>query len=70
MYMCIGIHIFALVWFATSLVLISLYGKSFSKTCFQVGMELKKVQKQGRDKRTQEDYPTSAKIQSRCKVVF
>ena len=30
--------------------------KSFCKTCFQVGMELKKVQKQGRDEKTQEDY--------------
>ena len=34
-------------------------------------MELKKkVQKQGRDERTQEDYPTPAKIQRRCRVVF
>ena len=33
-------------------------------------MELKKVQKQGRDERTQEYYPTSAKIHSRCRVVF
>ena len=33
-------------------------------------MELKKVQKQGRDERTQEDYPTSAKIHSRGRVVF
>ena len=29
-----------------------------------------KVQKQGRNERMQEDYPTSAKIQSRCRVVF
>ena len=33
-------------------------------------MELKKVQKQGRDERTQEDYPTPAKIRSRCRGVF
>ena len=33
-------------------------------------MELKKGQKQGRDERTQEDYGTSAKIYSRCPVVF
>ena len=33
-------------------------------------MELKKGQKQGRDERTQEDYWTSAKIHSRCPVVF
>ena len=33
-------------------------------------MERKKVQKQGRDERTQEDYPTSAKIHSKCRVVF
>ena len=33
-------------------------------------MELVKVQKQGRDERTQEYYPTSAKIHSRCRVVF
>ena len=32
-------------------------------------MEPKKVQKQGRDERTQEDYPTSAKIHTRCRVV-
>ena len=34
--------------------------KSLCETSFQVGMDLKKVQKQGRDGRTQEDYPTSA----------
>ena len=44
--------------------------KSFCKTWFQVGMELKKVQKQGRDERTQEEYRTSAKISTRCRVVF
>ena len=32
--------------------------------------ELKKVQKQGRDERTQEDYPTSAKIHTRCREVL
>ena len=32
--------------------------KSFCKTSFQVGMDVKKVQKQGRGERTQEDYPT------------
>ena len=35
-------------------------GKNFCTTLFQVGMDLKKVQKQGRDERTQEHYPTSA----------
>ena len=46
-------------------------GKKVSvKLDFKLGMELKKVQKQGRDERTQEDYPTSAKIHSRCRVVF
>ena len=44
--------------------------KSFCKTSFQLGMGLKKVQKQGRDGRMQEDYQTSAKIHSRCRVVF
>ena len=34
--------------------------KSFYKTSFQLGMGLKKVKKQGRDEKTQEDYPTSA----------
>ena len=33
-------------------------------------MELKKVQKQGRDERTQEDYRTSAVYFCRCTVVF
>ena len=33
---------------------------SLCKTSFQLGMGLKKGQKQGRDERTQEDYPTSA----------
>ena len=33
-------------------------GKSFCKTSFQLGMGLKKGQKQGRDERTQEDYPS------------
>ena len=33
-------------------------------------MELKKAQKQGRDERTQEDYPTSAVYFCRCRVVF
>ena len=46
-------------------------GKKVSvKLDFKLGMELKKVQKQGRDERTQEDYPTSAKIHTRCRVVF
>ena len=44
--------------------------KSFCKTWSEVGMEPKKVQRQGRDERTQEDYPTSAKIHTRCRVVF
>ena len=35
-------------------------GKSLCRTSFQLRMRLKKVQKQGRDERTQEDYPTSA----------
>ena len=34
--------------------------QSFCKTSFQVGMDLKTVQKQGRDERTQEDYPVFA----------
>ena len=33
-------------------------------------MELKKVQKQGRDERMQEDYPTSGVYFCRCRVVF
>ena len=33
-------------------------------------MELKKVQKQGRDEKTQEDYRTSAVYFCRCRVVF
>ena len=33
-------------------------------------MGLKKVQKQGKDERTQEDYQTSAKVHSRCTLVF
>ena len=33
-------------------------------------MELKKVQKQGRDERMQEDYPTFAVYFCRCRVVF
>ena len=36
--------------------------KGFNKTSFHIGMSLKKVRKQGKDERTQEDYPTSAKI--------
>ena len=34
--------------------------RCFCKTSFQVRMDQKKVQKQGGDERTQEDYPTSA----------
>ena len=33
-------------------------------------MEVKKVQKKGRDERTQEDYPPSAVYFCRCRVVF
>ena len=33
-------------------------------------MDLKKVQKQGRDERTQEGYPTSVKIHSICQVAY
>ena len=39
--------------------------KGFSKTSFQLRMELKKGHKQGRDEGMQEDYPTSAKINRR-----
>ena len=42
-------------------------GKGFCITSFNLGMGLKKVQKQGRDERTQEDYP--AVYFFRCKVV-
>ena len=35
--------------------------KSFCKTSFQVRMSQNKVQKQGRDETTQEDYITSEK---------
>ena len=46
-------------------------GKKVSvKLDSKLGKELKKVQKQGRDERTQEDYPTSAKIHTRCRGVF
>ena len=45
-------------------------GKKFSKTSFQLRMDLKRGQKQGRDERTQEDYPTSAVYFYRCRVVF
>ena len=56
-------------------------GKSSCKTSFQVGIALKKVKKQGRDERTQEDYGMMAAkkvkkstlhllhIHSRCSVV-
>ena len=43
---------------------------SFCTTLFQLGMDLKKGEKQGRDERMQEDYPTSAEIHSRCRVVL
>ena len=33
-------------------------------------MELEKVQKQARDERTQEEYPTSGVYFCRCRVVF
>ena len=47
-------------------------GKILCKTSFQIGMDLRKVQRQGRYERTQKEYPTSAKVQSmrRCRVVF
>ena len=46
--------------------------KRFCKTSFQVGLDQKKVQKQDRDERTQENYPTctSAVYFCRCRVVF
>ena len=44
--------------------------KSLWKTWFQLGMGLKKVQKQGRDERMQGDYPISALYFCRCQVVF
>ena len=37
---------------------------SFCKTSFQLKMDLKKGQKQGRDESTQEDYMTSAKVKT------
>ena len=54
----------------SALFLYLLRKKVSVKLDFKLGMELKKVQKQGRDERTQEDYPTSAKIHTRCRVVF
>ena len=57
-------------WSVFSHATLILGKKSFCKTYFKLGKELKKVQKQGRDERTQEDYPTSAKIHTRCRVVF
>ena len=50
---------------------IELLGKqSFSKTLFRVRVDrAEKVQKLGKDERTQEDYQTSAKICSRCLLV-
>ena len=36
--------------------------KKYLQTSFQVGMDLKNVQKQGRDENTQEDYPTFAEF--------
>ena len=46
-------------------------GKKVSvKLDSKLGKELKKVQKQGRDERTQEDYPTSGVYFCRCRVVF
>ena len=54
-----------------AILLLNLLGKKVSvKLDSKLGKELKKVQKQGRDERTQEDYPTSAKIHTRCRVVF
>ena len=41
----------------------------FCKTTFQLGMDLKKVEKQGRDERTQEDNPTLGVYFWRCRVV-
>ena len=35
-------------------------GNGLCKTEFQVAMDLKRVQKLGRDERMQEDYPTTA----------
>ena len=52
-------------------IYIYILGKKVSvKLDFKLGMELKKVHIQGRDETTQEDYPTSAKIHTRCRVVF
>ena len=43
------------------------YGeKRFHRTSFQLGMD----QKQGKDERTQEDYPTNAVYFCRCRVVL
>ena len=36
-------------------------GKNSNKTFLKIGMEMKKVQKQGRDERMHEDYPTWVK---------
>ena len=37
--------------------------KRFCETLFQLRMDMRKGQKQGRDKRTQEDYPTFVETQ-------
>ena len=43
---------------------------TFWKTLFQVGMDVKIAQKQGRDGRTQEDCPKSDMYFCRCRVAF
>ena len=43
-------------------------GKKFLQTSFQLRMDLKQGENQGRDERTQEDYPTSIVYFCRCRV--
>ena len=53
--------IISIINFPTHILHTLLGEKIFCKTSFQLEMSLEKGQKQGRDERTPEDYPTSAK---------
>ena len=44
-----------------SVAFLSLAAQQAGNSKLQAGMDLNKLQKQGRDERTHEDYPTSAK---------
>ena len=69
MNVCEGLHVYSMVINLVAAQRTVYQGRSFCNTSFQLRTDLKVGQKQGRDERTPEGYPTFVKMHSKCRVV-